>query len=525
MLADLALLNGDILTMKPSMPHAQAVAIKDDKIIRVGTNQEVSTFVGKNTKIIDLDGKAVLPGFIDTHIHVVDFGRFLTWLNLQDVKSIDELQSKLKERVHKTPKGKWIIGNEWNQERFAEKRPPTRLDLDTFSPDNPVIFYHENRQLCVLNSKALALAGITGQTESPQGGTIEKDAKGEPTGILQGNAADLVWRVIPEPTEDELAEAASLACQKLVEAGVTSVHWMASSKLDLSIIQKLKAENKLPVRVYAIISVDMLDTAVKLDSKVFGVNKSMARIGGVEIFADGFLSSKTAALFEPYNDEPAANNKGTLMCTQEELNTLTAKVCKANLQVVIHAMGDQAADMALTAIEKAFGTTKNVARPRIDQAAVTNQKIIQRLKKLNVVASVQPLVMASEFSMWSAVERLGPQRARWLYPLKTLTEEGVIITGGSDCPMEPLNPLLGVQAAVTRQFYSEEQVSVEEALCMYTVNAAYSAKEENLKGSIEEGKLADLTVLSQSPYKTQPNELQNISIEMVLIGGKVVHSK
>ncbi|MCJ7763100.1 amidohydrolase [Candidatus Bathyarchaeota archaeon] len=524
MSADLALIGGKILTMNPSQPYAEAIAIRKDRIVKVGASEEITQLIGKSTKVIRLNGKTVVPGFIDTHIHVADFGRFLTWVDLRDVQSIKEMQSSIKERVRRTPTGKWIIGRGWDQNCFAEKRLPTRYDLDAASLDNPVILYHQSGQMCIVNSRALELAGVTKQTSAPQGGTVDKNEDtDELTGILRDAATNLVWNMVPEPSEEELVEAAGLACEKIVEAGVTGVHWMVLSSIEVSIIQKLRAQNRLPLRVYMIIPVNLLDNVIGSTSRKDFVDNAL-KVGGAVIFADGYLAARTAALFQPYSDCP--DSSGRLLCTQEEMNALTNKILKMGLQLVIHAMGDKAVDAALTAIEQ---TSKEAprkdARNRIEHAAVLNEELINRMKKQKVIVSVQPCVVASEFSVWSATEHLGPKRDRWLFPIKTLLKEGIRVVSGSDCPMEPLSPLLGIQAAVTREFFPEERITVDEALRMYMVDAAYSSGEENIKGSVETGKLADLTILSHNPRKVPPSEIENITVEMTIVGGRVVYSK
>jgi predicted amidohydrolase YtcJ len=523
MWADLVLTDGNVLTMNPSQSHAKAIAIKKDRIVKVGTNEEISQWIGKNTKTISLKGRIVVPGLIDTHVHVVDFGRFLEWTDLKGVKSVEEMQNRIRKRAEKLPKGKWIIGHGWDQNSFTEKRYPNLLDLDEASPDNPVVLYHQFGRMCVVNSKALELAGVTKETSTPSGGKIDKDAEtGAPTGILREDATDLMWKIIPEPDEEEIMEAASLACATIVEAGVTSVHWMVSSLKEISIIQRLRGENKLPLRIYIIVPANLLDNVPCLGScKDFG--DDVVKVGGVMIFADGFLAARTAALLQPYSDDPAT--KGMLLKTQEEMNALVSKVHKANLQVIIHAMGDQAIDSALAAIQETSETSRKNRCCRLEQAALLNKGLIQRIKQQKVIVSVQPCVAASEFSVWAAVDHLGSKRARWLYPLKTLLKEGIRVIGGSDCPMEPLSPLLGIQAAVARKFFPEESITIDEALRIYTVDAAYASFEESIKGSIEEGKLADLTILSRDPRTVPPNEIENIEVEMTVVGGRVVYSK
>jgi predicted amidohydrolase YtcJ len=524
MSADLALTNGKILTMNQSQPFAEAVAIKKDRIATVGTNEEIKRWIGKNTKVIDLKGKTVVPGFIDTHIHVADFGRLLMWIDLSEVDSIKEMQTRLSRHVEKAPKGKWLLGRGWDQTRFAETRLPTRFDLDEVSPDNPVIFYQQSGQVCVVNSKALELASVTHLTPVPLGGAIDRDAEtGELTGVLRDNATNFVWAVIPEPSEEELVEIAGLACRKIVEAGVTSVHWMVSSLIEIRIIQRLQRENKLPLRVYVVIPENLLAHVTGLGAHS-GLKNNSVKIGGVEIAADGYLAARTAALFQPYSDNPVTSGK--LLCTLEEMKMKAAKILKAGFQVVIHAVGDKAVDAALKIIEEISGETpQKEMYSRIEQAAVLNEDLIKRIKKQKVIVSVQPCVVASEFSVWSAAEHLGLERAKWLFPIKTLLKEGVKVIGGSDCPMEPLEPLLGVQTAVIRQVFPGERVTVKEALRMYTVDAAYSSSEENLKGSVETGKLADLVVLSRDPCSVPLSEIGSIWVELTVVGGGVVFSK
>ena len=517
MFADLVLIGGNVLTMNSSQPSAEAVAIKKDRIVMVGMNEEIKIWVGKATKVIQLQGMTVVPGFTDSHIHVADFGKFLTWLDLKNINSIKDIKRKVKELAKKMPKGRWIIGHGLDQNRFVEKRYLNLRDLDEVSPDNPVIFYHKCGRACLVNSSALELSGVTKKTITPSGGTIEKDAEtGELTGILRENATDLVWKTIPPSSEEEAIEATSLACEKIVEAGVTSIHWIVTSSNEISVIQKLRAEKKLPLRVSIIAPANILDQTDSGDNW-----KGML---GVKVFVDGSLAARTAALYEPYVDGSAT--KGQLMYSQQKLNNLVVSANKGNFGLVMHAMGDQAIDMTLTAFENVLMKVprKNV-RYRIEHASVLTKELIRRIKNLGVIVSVQPKCVISEFLIWSAVDRLGPTRAKLLYPIKTLINEGIVVIGGSDCPMEPLNPLQGIQAAVTRQYFPEEQITVDEALQMYTVNAAYASSQENIKGSIEEGKLADLTILSDDPQKVSPNKIGEIEVRMTIIDGKMVYKK
>lgn len=501
--------------MNQAKPFVEAVAVKGERIVKVGSTEEITYLIGKDTKIVYLEGGTVVPGFIDTHIHVADFGRFLMWMDLAPAGSINKMQVLLGERLDKATKGRWVVGRGWNETRFVEKRLPTRFDLDVISPENPVLFYHQNGQIALANSLALKLAGITKQIPTPLWGFIDLDAQtGEPTGILREIATDLVWKLVPEPAVDDIVEAAGVACEKILQAGITGVHWLAESAVDLVILKRLLAVGKLPFDVYMVVPISLLGDSNSLEGL-----QGRVSAGGFEVTADGYLASRTAALFKPYKEDK--HNSGKLQSTQEELANSARNVEAKGCQVVIHAMGDKAVDAALSALESA----KVKGRHRIDPAALLNPELILRLKEQKVVVSVQPMVAASEFSVYDAVEHLGEARARWLYPLKTLISQGVRVCAGSDCPMEPLSPLLGIQSAVTRRFFPEEQLTVDEAILMYTVNAAWASSEEKSKGSIEEGKLANLTVLSQDPHEVAQSKIQDITAEMTIINGKIAFSK
>ena len=467
---------------------------------------------------MNLDGKTVVPGLIDTHVHMRGFGRSLTWINLRGVNSIREVQQLLRGQVQKTPEGKWILGRGWDQERFKEKRYPTRWDLDEAAPNNPAIFTRFCGHMCVVNSKALELSGIARDTVAPSGGQIDQNPEtGEPTGILRENAKDLVWNIVPEPSEEELTEMCVLACQKAVEAGLTSVHWLAHSPAEIHILQRLRQEGKLPLRVYLVVPVRFLDCLINA-GLVTGFGDHMTKIGGIKILADGSLGARTAALKQPYDDEPST--KGMMLYSQRSLNRLVLKAHRAGFQLAIHAIGDRTVDIVLKALEKALEVSpREDHRHRVEHASVLNESLIQLMKKLGVIASVQPHFVVSDF--W-VEKRLGKARARWTYAFKTLIEKGVLVAGGSDCPVEPISPLLGVYAAVNREISPQERITVEEALRIYTINAAYASFEEKIKGSIEAGKLADLVVLSDDLRKIKPSKIKDVRVEMTIVRGKIV---
>jgi predicted amidohydrolase YtcJ len=515
--ADLTFINANVKTLHLSQPAAQAIAIRNGKILKVGTNQAITPLIGKATKVFDLKGKTVVPGLIDTHVHIADFGRCLLWLDLSSAKSISQLQRLLKEKAMQVSAGQWIIGRGWNEKRFKEKRFLNAADLDEAASNNPVILYHEAALICAVNTQALTKANVTNQTAVPNGGAIDKNPQtGELTGILRECATNLVWQAVPEPSLDELADATAAACQELLKAGLTSVHWIILSELELALIQRLNKEGNLPIRVNVIVPEAFLKQTAAFQS----ADSQMLHVGGVFIALDGYLDSKTAAVLEPYCDEP--QNSGKLLYTKEALAALVGAVLAMGYQPVIHAMGDKAVATALEVI-------KETAKPqglrfRLEQAAILNTQLLKQLTSVGAVVTVQPKVITTEFAVWSATKHLGLERARWLHPLKTLLKAGVKVAGGSDCPMEPLSPMLGIQEVVLRKSFPEQRLSVEEALRMYTFNAAYASGEEAVKGSIEEGKLADLTVLSSDPSAVEPSRIKDILVDMVVVGGKVLLS-
>ena len=511
MSATLALVNANIKTMNPKKPHDEAVAIANNRIIKVGSNTEIKVLVGHQTQVLDLEGRTVVPGLIDTHIHVADFGRCLMWFDLSSTKSIEDLQNLIKEKVKHLIKGKWVIGQGWNETRFAEQRMPTLEDLDAAAPDNPVILYREAAMTCAVNTKALQAAGVTEQTPVPEGGSVDKTLDGKLSGILRDNATSLIWNSVPEPNDAELLEATAEACHKIFQAGITSLNWIVISETELPIIQLLHAQGRLLFRVNVVVPEALLEKTVDFKTK----DPSVLRVGGAFIVSDGYLDSKEAALMKPYSDDPA--NSGKMFLSHEQLGAAVKRVLSFGMQPVIHAMGDRAVDEALIAIEQSGSDV----RFRIEQAAVLNRALIDRLKKQNVVVSIQPKVVSTEFTVWSASQRLG-NRARLLHPIKTLLDEGVHVAAGSDCPMEPLSALLGVQELVARQSFPEQRLSVDEALRLYTLDAAYCSGEETQKGSIEEGKLADLTILAEDPAAVGAQKIKDIAVDFVVLNGRLL---
>lgn len=499
--------------MNPNQPTAQALAISGNRIIKVGSNQEIQTLISRDTTVMDLEGKTVLPGLIDTHIHVADYGRCLMWLDLTAAKSIPELQQLIQEKAKRTRPGGWIIGQGWNETRLKEQRAPTKEELSEAAPDNPVILYREASMICVANTKAIQLANVTEKTPAPPGGAIDKTAEGKLTGVFRDTAANLIWEAMPEPTEDELLEATALACQKIFQGGITSLVWIVISESELTIIKKLHEQDRLLFRVNVVVPESMLEKAT---AELPSLHPEVLRVGGAFIVVDGYLDSKEAALVEPYSDDPT--NFGKMLLTPQALEASIKHTLSFGVQPVIHAMGDRAIDTAITVIEQI--NCKDV-RFRIEQAAVLNNSLIDRLKKQNIIVTIQPKVITTEFSVWSANQRLG-NRARLLHPIKTLFDAGVIVAAGSDCPMEPLSALLGIQELINRPSYPEQRLCLDEAIRLYTLNAAYCSGEEAIKGSIEEGKLADLTILAENIDAINADRIPEVEVEFVVLDGKLL---
>ncbi len=507
-------LNGNILTLDQTGPLAEGVAVAGDRIVAVGSNEEIKSLIGRTTQVIDVKGATILPGFIDCHIHLIQYGFSLKNIDLRGVQSIAEMKRRVAERSRGSTA--WVLGRGWDQERFSERRYPNRQDLDDASPEKPVLLRRVCGHICVVNSVALAQAGITAETPDPPGGIIDRGSTGEPTGILRENAVDLADRAIPPLTPEDYEHATVAACQRALEAGLTTVHCITNSELELKALLKLKSEGGITLRFYVFIPVEQLKAAASLGLRS-GFGDEFVRIGGVKIFADGSLGARTAALETPYADD--AENRGVLIYSQGKLDEIVAEAHRFDFQIALHAIGDRAISTALHAIAKACESAPKMdIRHRIEHASVLNTDLIQRMKEVGVVASVQPHFNVSDF--W-VEQRLGAERAALTYPLSSLLRAGVRVVGGSDCPVEPLTPLSGIEAAVNRP--GVEAVTVEDAVSFYTRSAAYASFEENVKGMIAPERLADLVVLEKDPRTVPPSMISRIRVLMTMVGGRVVY--
>lgn len=517
--ASLAILNADLITLDPKRPRAEAVVAQGAKIVAVGSNEEVRRFVSNKTRVVDAKNCSVVPGLVDCHVHMTGFGFFLKSLDLRNIGSIKEMQQKLRQYCTENPGKSWIRGGRWDQERFTEKRLPTRWDLDAAVSDRPVLLVRVCGHIGVANSRALQLASISKETVV-DGGNVDLDRMtGEPDGILRENALNMLLKAVPKPSMRKVEEACMLASTEAVEAGLTCVHWLVDSGDEIRALFKLDSEGRLPLRVYLGVSVELLD---ELESYklIKSLGEGLVRMGFVKILADGSLGAHTAALNEPYSDEP--NTRGMLLYSERTLERLVLKAHKAGFQIAIHAIGDRAVEAVLRAYEKALKAFPRVDhRHRIEHCSVLSPRLIIWMKRLRVIASVQPHFVVSDF--WT-VYRVGKKRARWTYPFKTLMREGLVVVSGSDCPVENINPQLGIWAATTQNSHLE-RMSVDEAVRTYTANAAYSSFDEKERGTIKVGKCADFTVLSQNLGNIAPNKIKGVRAEMTIVDGRLVWAR
>ncbi len=531
MYPDLVLKNGNVLTLNEKSPCFEAVAVKYGVIAQLGSSKEVERGIGKDTRVLDLNGKTVLPGFIDTHVHLDDFGLTLRTLNLEEATSVEEVRRLLSERVKGSRKGEWVMGRGWNESLLKERRLLTRWDIDDVSPNNPVYLHHFSCHATLLNTRGLEASGIDRNTKPPAGGWIDVDADGEPTGFLRSNARFMapvgLNGVRPRPDLATLKEAILVGVGRAVEYGLTAIHVPSADHDEIKVTQELASEGKLPLRVTLLPKVELLPSILQIGISS-GLGNDMLKIGAIKIFSDGSLIAKTAAMKEHFEGEP--DNIGIL--NDEKL--FTKQILDANragMQIATHAVGDRAIDAVLNAYETALrDTPRTDHRHRIEHGSIVPKTLRDRAKTLGVVVSTQPELVTRNGDGFEL--SLGEKRMKYTYPIKSMLEEGIVVSGSSDCPLTYCNPLKGIWSAVTRQsentgktITTSERVTIDQAIRMYTVNAAYVGFDEGRKGTIEEGKLADFTVLSGDPYKVGEDGLRKIYVETTIVGGKVVYSR
>lgn len=531
--ADLVLLDGAVYTVNSELPWGEAIAVKQGRILEVGSSQDIRQFIGEGTQVIELKGALVVPGFFDSHTHFLNGGFALSSIQLRDTKSKQEFIARIAEKVSEIDKGKWILNGDWDQQWFDPVELPTTEWIDEVTPENPVYVNRLDGHMVFVNSLALRMAGITKNTPSPDGGVIVKDPQtGEPTGILKDKAMDLVLQHIPEPTFKEKIRAAESALSYAAQNGVTSIHDMAYSA-DFEVYQELLKAGKMTARLYVYIPISEVDIYSRLRLKTpFGNN--FLKIGGLKGFVDGSLGSSTALFFEPYLDNP--EKSGILVSDMYPPGIMGQRIMqadKAGLQVAIHAIGDRANHVILDIFEKAISENgKRDRRWRIEHAQHLIPEDIDRIAELGILASVQPYHCIDD-GRW-AEKKIGKKRAEFTYAFRSLLDEGAKLVCGSDWPVAPMNPIFGIYAAVTRRtqdgknlegWVPEQKISLEEAIKGFTLDAAYAEFAEDVKGSLEKGKLADLVVLDRNLFEIPPEDIENAKVQMTVCNGKIVYKK
>jgi predicted amidohydrolase YtcJ len=531
--ADLILTNGKIWTVNNAQPQAEAVACSGGRIVAVGSAADIHKWAGPKTQVVDLTGRLVVPGFIDAHVHFYAGGSHLASAQLRDARTEAEFRERIRKFAAGLPKGRWILGGDWDHENWTPARLPTRQLIDEAAGDHPVFINRLDGHMSLANTIALKLAGITSKTPDPPGGTIVRDSNGEPTGVLKDAAMDAVDRVIPAPSEDEIADAIRAAMKYAAENGVTSVQDMSASPEILRVYQRLLKAGDLTVRISGHQPLASWKRLADV-GLLAGFGSPYLHIGGLKGFADGSLGSTTALFFEPYLDAP--NTSGLAndeMIPESNMYQHIVDADAAGLQVAVHAIGDKANHTILNMFEEA--ANKNGARDRrfrIEHAQHLRADDIPRFAKLHVIASMQPY-HAIDDGRW-AEKRIGPERGKGTYAFRSLLDAGTVLAFGSDWHVAPMEPIMGIYGAVTRRtldgkhpdgWVPEQKINVKEAIRAYTWGSAYASFEDNIKGTIEPGKLADLAVLSADILSIDPMEIEKVKVVLTVFDGKVIYRR
>lgn len=535
--ATLVLDHGHIWTENPAQPEAEAVAVYGNRILRVGTSDEVRQLAGPSTRVIDLHGRRVVPGFNDAHVHFVTGGLVLANVQLLDASSQAEFRERIARFAESQSAGAWILSGIWDHERWTPAVLPTHQLIDDVTPKNPVFVMRLDGHMGLANALAMTLAGVDRNTKDVPGGVIVRDADGNPTGMFKDAAMTLINRVIPSLTLQQ-TETAILAAQRdAARNGVTSVQEMADDQDDTSgpehlrALQALEREGRLKVRLS--VNLRLVDWKNLAGSGMqAGFNDGLIQVGGLKAFADGGLGASTAWLFAPYNDAPNTSGLATNELQHPEQMFDDMKGAdKSGLQIAIHAIGDRANRTILDLyqrLEKENGPRDR--RLRIEHAQHLTAADIPRFAQLHVIASMQPY-HAIDDGRWAG-KRLGPERIRYAYDFRSLLDSGATLAFGSDWPVAPLDPIMGIYAAVTRRtldgknpngWVPEQKITVEQAVHAYTVGAAYAQFDEKQKGSLEPGKLADIAVLSKDIFPIDPVEIEKTRVDLTIFDGRVIY--
>jgi predicted amidohydrolase YtcJ len=531
--ADVVITHAAIWTGDAAVPEAKAIAIIGERIVAVGGADEIERWRGQSTREIDAGGRRVLPGFNDAHVHFVDGGAQLDYLDLKDAATPEEFARRIGERAKGMGAGEWMLGGNWDDQNWTPARLPTKEMIDPLTPSTPVFLGRYDGHAALANSQALKLAAITARTPDPPGGEIVRDAQGNPTGVLKDAAMNAVYRVIPPLTPERRLHAVKRALAHAASVGITSVQDMNPQYEDIAIFADLLDRGELTTRVYAApMETDWQDQAKLGVHRAFG--SAWLRLGAVKGYADGSLGSTTAFFFQPYTDAP--NTRGLLSDEIQPLEQMRSRLTaadKAGLQLCVHAIGDA----AISQILDLFGDVvqANGARDRrlrIEHAQHIAPKDFDRFAALHVIASVQPY-QAIDDGRW-AERRIGPERVKTTYAFRTLLDKGVRLALGTDWAVAPLNPMLTLYAATTRAtldgknpngWVPEQKISIQEAVTAYTAGSAYAEFQDKDKGTIARGKLADLVILSDDIFSIPLTAIKDVKVQTTIVGGKVVYQR
>ena len=539
--ADAIFLHGNVYVGVPatalfsSILREEAIAVREGRIQAVGKNIDIEKLKGPKTQVVDLGGHFVMPGFNDAHVHLAEAGLQKLSVDLVGVKSLDELRERVLAKVEKSKPGEWILGSGWDETLWPVKTTPSRWDLDEISSGHPVYLGRIDGHIAVANTRALQLASVTLASRDPDGGKIDRDANGQPTGVLRETARAAVEQVIPKPTHDKLRAGIEVALADLAEHGVTSAQ-DNSSWQDFQIYEELELESKLTARISEWLPFDAPLDELILKRDAHSHTDLMLHTGMLKAFMDGSLGSHTAAMIEPYADDP--KNSGLPRYEAARLNEMAKERVLAGFQLGFHAIGDQGIQMALDAFaiaQKAARENKVKAanggddfRLRIEHAQVTTPAQIARFKELKVIASMQPSHVTTDMR-W-APARLGPKRAATSYAWAAMLNKGVTLAFGTDYPVEPVTPFRGLYAAVTRksedgkqEYFPEQKLTMDQAITAYTTGSAFAEFEEKEKGKLVPGMLADFVVLDRDVTAAAPERVLATKVLRTVVGGKTVY--
>lgn len=511
--ADAVFYNGKVFTFDPDIGVARAVAVSGGEIIAVGSDPDIKGSAPRGCDKYDLGGKVVLPGFIDCHTHFVNMGVDIMNVDLMSTKSLDEAVAKMKAGTKKVHEGEWVIGAGWTESRWEGGRFLMREDLDSCCPDHPAVAHRICMHMCSVNSRAIDVLGLDAKVPG-----VEVDGGGRLTGILKESAVEVV-RSATTPDRARNVKGLALATKRAHSLGVTSVQDNVSMD-HLAVYLAAERAGKLGVRVTFNVPSDRLRSMLDL-SLSSGLGSDMLRLGGVKIFCDGALGARTAALSEPYSDDP--RNTGMFMQPREKLDEITAKANEAGIQLVIHAIGDMGIDATISSIDAALKASPGQDhRHRIEHLELPSPEHLRKMRRLHIIASMQPNFVGE----WGGTNgmyygRLGETRAVRNNPFREVLDSKVKLVFGSDCM--PFSPLYGITSAVSAP-HPAQRITTEEAVAAYTRDAAYASFEEGLKGTITPGKLADLTVLSSDPFM-DPESFRNVTVLKTVVGGEVVYER